>query len=326
VPPTDGICSVPADEHWKPQEQFVWNRVCLGDQANFNLEQGYGGDLDPKAPAGLPESRVLSATFLATILLSDKYRHALTRRGVRITGARFTELVHLQNAELSTELWLDRSLLEKGADLRELRSTRRITLCGSKVTGPLTMTDLDLRGDLSMRKTEYAEVYLGFAHVGEELNLSESTAAEDLDMVGLQVDSYLAMDNGKFTRIDLKSATARLTFDGSQVTGLLDMAALRVDNHLVMSRAEFADVLLGVARVQGHLVLAKSKITGDLATAGLHVGGNLMGFNAEFNKVSIAGAEVAGTLSFIGVTSMNLASFSFLHRWSFLRCFVCVDV
>jgi hypothetical protein len=102
APPTDGICSVPADEHWKPQEQFVWKRVCLGDEANFNIEQGYGGDLDPKDPAGLPKSRVLSSRFLATILLSDKYSRALTRRGVRIIGARFTERVDLQNAELSS--------------------------------------------------------------------------------------------------------------------------------------------------------------------------------------------------------------------------------
>jgi hypothetical protein len=59
APRIDGICSVPGDEHWKPQEQFVWKRVCLGDEANFNIEPGYGGDLDPKEPAGLPESRVL---------------------------------------------------------------------------------------------------------------------------------------------------------------------------------------------------------------------------------------------------------------------------
>jgi hypothetical protein len=251
APPTDGICPVPSDQHWKPQEQFVWSRVCLGEEANFNLDQGYGGDLDPKAPAGLPESRVLSSTFLATILLSDKYRHALTRRGVRITGARFTELVDLQNAELSTDLWLDRSLLEKGADLQGLRSTRRITLYGSKVTGPLTMVDLDLRGDLSMAKADVAAVNLGFSHVGGELDFSESIVAEDLNMVGLQADG-LTMSNGKFARVDLTSARVGWLFlNGSRITGLLNMAALRVDGHLMMYQAEFADVLLGLGPVDG---------------------------------------------------------------------------
>src|SRR5437588_5124671 len=242
APPTDRICSIPADEHWKPQEQFVWNRVCVGEEANFNIEQGYGGNLDPKAPSGLPESRVLSSTFLEAILLSDKYRHALTRRGVRITGARFTEPVDLHNAELSNELWLDRSLLEKGADFDELRSTQRMTFDGSKITGPLKMARLELRGGLSITKAELVAVSLGFAHVGGYLNLSGSTAAEDLGMVGLRVDGYLQMSNAKFTRIDLTSARVSwLLLDGSRVTGLLNMGFLRVDNNVVMTQAEFAE-------------------------------------------------------------------------------------
>ena len=57
IPLIFGTCPVPADEHWNPQEQFVWEQVCLGEDANFNLAQGYGGDLDPKEPVGLPESR-----------------------------------------------------------------------------------------------------------------------------------------------------------------------------------------------------------------------------------------------------------------------------
>jgi hypothetical protein len=305
APPTDGLCPVPPDEHWKPQEQFVWSRVCLGEEANFDIEQGYGGDLDPKAPSGLPESRVLSSTFLATILLSDKYRPALTRRGVRITGARFTELVDLQNAELSTELWLERSLLEKGANLEGLRSTRRISLYGSKIAGPLKMGELDLRGDLSMGgKGEFAAVVLAYAHVGRYLNFSGSTVAEDLNMVNLQVDGDLYMDDGKFTRVDLTSARVKgwLLLDGSRVTGSLNMQALRVDNHLVMSQAEFADVLPGLARVQGHLILVKSKITGDLAMDDLHVGGDLSAMNAQFNRASPRGAVVDGSLNLTGAT------------------------
>ena len=90
--------------------------------------------------------------------------------------------------------------------------------------------------------------------------------------------------------------------DGSRVTGLLDMAALRVDNHLTMSKAEFADVLLGLARVQGHLILANSKITGDLTMIGLHVVGDLVGMNAQFNKASLGMAVVDGSLSLIGAT------------------------
>lgn len=302
--PRDGMCSVPADEHWKPQEQFVWKQVCLGDEANFNIEQGYGADLDPKEPAGLPESRVLSSAFLATMLLSDKYRRALTSRGVRIIGARFTERVDLQNAELSNDLWLDRSLLENGADLRGLRSTRRITLDGSKITGQLKMAQLKIRGDLSMGKAEFAAVDLGLAHVGGSLILSGSTGADDLNMVGLQVDGYLFMDDkAKFASIDLSAARVGALYLGdSQVTGLLNLAELHVDHDLLMYQAEFADVLLGLAHVQGQLTLANSKVTGNLTAYGLRVDGNLIGLKVEFNKGSLAGADVGGSLSLIGAT------------------------
>jgi hypothetical protein len=302
--PAGGTFSVPADEHWQPQEQFVWQQVCRGEEANFNIEPGYGGDLDPKAPAGLPESRILSPTFLATILLSDRYRHALTSRGVRIAGARFTERVDLENAELSSDLWLDRSLLEKGADFDGLRSTRQLTLDRSKVIGPLKMAQIDIRGDLSSRGAELAAVTLFAAHIGGSLYLSGSTVAQDLVMVGLRVDGYLRMEgNAQFARLDLTYArVGGLLLGNSRVSAELDMDGLHVDGDLMMNQAEFADLLLGGAQVQGHLVLAGSKVTGNLVASGLHVDGNLFALSAEFALASLASADVGGTLSLRGAT------------------------
>jgi hypothetical protein len=77
--PADRKCSIPADELWKPQEKFIWEQVCVGEEANFNKAAGYEGELDPNTPRGLPDSRVVSSAFLETILLKDKYRRALTR-------------------------------------------------------------------------------------------------------------------------------------------------------------------------------------------------------------------------------------------------------
>lgn len=112
--PASRECPVPADPTWTKAEQFVWQRVCIGEPANFNIGQKWGGNLDPKK--GLPESRILRPRFLESILLADKYRHALTRRGVQIIGARFTETVDLENAELEHNLLLGWSLLEGGAN------------------------------------------------------------------------------------------------------------------------------------------------------------------------------------------------------------------
>src|SRR5438034_9918074 len=92
---TDRGCALLADGRWSPQENFVWGRVCTGQVADFNTEDGYGGELDPRKLPALPESRILTPAFLETILLNDKYRVALPRQGVRITGARFVKTIDL---------------------------------------------------------------------------------------------------------------------------------------------------------------------------------------------------------------------------------------
>src|SRR5580692_6607804 len=171
--PADGQCAVPADPGWTRQEQFIWLTVCAGKEADFNKEPEYGGDLDPLGPAGLPDSRILRPSFIETILLKDKYRNALTRFGVRIAGARFQDIVDLRNAELAHDLWLDRSLFEKGIDLQGVKTSRRITFDHSKFIGGFNASRTRIEQDLSMHQAEVSgDVNLLRAYVGEELDLS----------------------------------------------------------------------------------------------------------------------------------------------------------
>jgi hypothetical protein len=316
--PADGKCAVSADEHWTPQEQFVWSRVCVGEVADFNKEPRYGGDLDPKSPDGLPESRILSSTFLETILLQEKYRDALTRRGVRIVGARFTEVVDLENAELGHELWLDKSLLEKGANFFDLTTMHRITINGSMVTGPLNMKrlhigrDLDLHGSkitgkLDMEgieaehlvmsyKAEFAEVDPGNAHVRGVLSLYDSTVTGTLRLYGLQVDRILGANECTFKKgVDLSLARIgeELDLNLSKVTGTLSMEGIRAE-HLLM-RAKFADVDLKYAHVRGVLSLYGSTVTGTLEMRGLQVDGTLQASRCKCHEgVDLSLAHIGG--------------------------------
>src|SRR5262245_53529003 len=89
----DESCSIPADPRWTPQEAFVWERVCVGQVADFNGAPGYGGKLDPKSQNDWPQNRILRSAFLEAILLKDPYRRVLTHRGVAIGGARFSEIL-----------------------------------------------------------------------------------------------------------------------------------------------------------------------------------------------------------------------------------------
>jgi hypothetical protein len=181
--PTNGQCAVPVDPQWTSQEKFVWQHVCVGEMANFDDGPSYGGNLDPKRPEGLPDSRILRSSFLETILLADKYRRALTRRGVHIVGARFTETVDLIGAQLEHELWLDKSLLEQGADFSGARSTDMISIGGSKVTGTLNMNSLHVDQSLFMGGAEFHDVNLIDANIGMQIDLTGSKVTRPLKCI-----------------------------------------------------------------------------------------------------------------------------------------------
>jgi hypothetical protein len=304
--PTNGKCSVPADPRWTPQETFVWQHVCIGEVANFNSGQAYGGDLDPRRSEGLPESRILRPAFLEAILLADKYRHAITRLGVRIIGARFTETIDLSNAELERELWLDRSLLEKGANFSRLKSTNPVSLDGSKVIGKLEMSMLNINEDLLMGdKGEFGEVVLAGAHVEGQVNLSSSKVTGALNMHELNVDEDLCMgDNGEFEEVVLIGAHVggQLDLGGSKVTGALKMDELKVDEDLSMGdKGKFGEVMLALAHVGGQVNLNSSKVTGKLDMDSLKVDHSLfMRDKGEFGEVALTIAHVGGVVDLSG--------------------------
>ena len=200
---TNHECPVPADPNWTRQEIFVWNHVCVGADADFTSEPGYGGTIDPQQPAGLPNSRVLNSSFIETILLNEKYSGALTRLGVVIVGARFNEPIDLADANLGRDLTLKDSLLEKGANFRGLRSKHRISFSGSKIAGVLDMAELH----------------------AEQLDLSKSRITDGLIMNYIEATDGLFMDNGEFSKVDLRTARIGKEFDLTKVriTGELNM-------------------------------------------------------------------------------------------------------
>jgi hypothetical protein len=317
--PADGKCAVPVDPNWTKQEQFVWLNVCVGKEADFNKEPGYGGDLDPKSPTGLPESRILRSSFLETILLKDRYRGALTRLGVRIIGARFTETVDLRNAELQHDLWLDRSLLEKGADLVETKTSRRITFDGSKVIGAFSASGSQIDKDLSMHQAEFFDrINLSGAQISGLLDLNGSTVAGLINMNHVHVNEALFMrDKAQFKEIDLTAAHigGQLSLNGSTVTNLLKMNDIRVDQNLFMrDKAQFKEVSLIGAHVGGQLDLSSSTITDMLNMNGIQVNETLvMRDKAQLKEINLIGAHVGGQLDLSGSAVTGTLDMNGIH-------------
>jgi hypothetical protein len=313
--PASPRCSVPADDSWTQQEQIAWARICSDMVADFTVEPGYGVGMDPQSGNKLPENQTLSAQFIATILTNDKYRGALKRHGVRVTGAQFTEKVDLQNIKLESELWFDRCNFEKGADLSFLQTTQPVAFNNSKVTDFLRFFTGQLGSDLHLEHSWIDEVDLTGAHIGRTVDLTgahigrtpEPTGA--LNMPGLDVGVDLTMREGVYNEVDLHGARIghMLDLTKSNVTGELNMDNLQVGTDLKMVKAVFSDEIdlrysqiggkldwrgasfakhvdLTAARVSGALELGSALQPDELGPARWSPG---VGLTARYAKVAI---------------------------------------
>jgi hypothetical protein len=228
---------VPAAENWTPQEQFVWNNVCVGDAANLATAPRFGTGDDAKSSVDFPPLRILRSAFLETILLNDDYRRVLTRRGVRILGARFVDQIDLENAEIKHDLTLENCQLVGGVNFSGLTSTRGITLSsdkigsnvsiqleGSHIAGSLNIRDSEVAGEIRAHTIVVGEaIYLNegaefqakieitYAKIGESLNLAGATFLGDVDVEGTQIGADLNLDGaswGDDSNLNLHNARA----------------------------------------------------------------------------------------------------------------------
>ena len=293
--PDDDKCAIPVDSSWTKQEQFVWRNVCVGKDANFNYEPGYGGDLNPKSPAGLPKNRILRASFLETILLKDKYRNALTRLGVRIIGARFTE--RFAN-KLQHELWLVRSLFEHDVNFALVETSRPITFDQSIILGAFIATEIQIDQNLFMRDARFTDVDLMVAHIGNTLDLSGSTVTGKFNMSTIRVDGNMFMRGTHFNEIALIGAHIgnTLELDGSTVTGKLIMSTIRVDGNLFMRGTQFNEIALIGAHIGNTLELDRSKVTGKLDMNAIRVDQGLFMRGTQFDDIILIGAVMGRNL------------------------------
>jgi hypothetical protein len=220
--PAASPCTVAADAAWTAQEKFVWGRTCIGEIADLNTEPGHE----------LPKNHVLTTAFIEKILTDDKYSGAIKRHGIRVTGARFTETLDLQNIEVESELWFEQCSFEKGADLSWLRSSQPIAFNHSTVEGSLNFYAAQIESDLHMTDSALAAVNLAGAHVGRTLDLSNSRVKDALDMPDLQVGADLEMRKAKFSgAIDLRYSQigGELDWRGASFAQDVDLTRARVD-------------------------------------------------------------------------------------------------
>ncbi|MFQ5480985.1 MAG: hypothetical protein ACE5DW_06875, partial [Thermodesulfobacteriota bacterium] len=111
---------------WTEQEKWVWKKIRNGEIADFNEGVKHGGKLDPKNSKDWPDNRILTPSFLKTILLDEPFQSAIPYQGVCIIGACLKEPLDLSNARLSKQMWLDEFRFESNLSLTSLNTSSRV--------------------------------------------------------------------------------------------------------------------------------------------------------------------------------------------------------
>ncbi len=239
-------CRVPPLPKWTDPEKWVWTQVCEGRIANFNKRSKE--KLDPRNPAHdgrWSNDRILTSSFLETILLYEPFRSAIPRRGVRVFGAYFPNSINLISASIERPLKLDRSYFKSQVDMHRLRTPTFISLQGSKFDNDLNMDAISVGDNLFMSNTEFSKVVLNGAKIGNQLGMNGSIFKGKLSMDTVSVGSSLFMRNAQFGEpadLIFLSVGSNLDARGATLRGLVDLTGSSINGELRLGSADWAGI------------------------------------------------------------------------------------
>jgi hypothetical protein len=265
------------DDKWSAAENWVWEKICAGQIADFNEKFV---ELDPRKPDGWNNDRKISAGFLRRIFFEKPYQGDIPIEGARIIGAFLPEGQVLRSGCVNRDVQLLQSRSEKSIDLQFTTFEGVLSLAGSWVAQPTDAATVDLSG----------------AHIGKFLDFRSATFKGDVRLVAAKVDGPLSMDGSTF----------EATLNGN---------SLHVGQYMGMCKATFrGDVSLLRAKIDGALAMDASTFEPILNGEGVQVGQDLLMREATFKgNVSFVNAKIGGQISMDGSNFEATLNGSGLH-------------
>ena len=302
-------CRTPPHPSWTEPEKWVWERVCAGQEANFNI--AHGKKLEPADEdawtAAERGRRKLSPVFLRTILTRAPWRDAITEDGVCISGAVFEHEINLNNATIYNQLWLDECLLEEGFIGTALAAKSSLSLDGSNVKKNLILHKAKIHSSLHLRKGIFDDIEVANLYVKGQVALAASVVNGILNMNGCRVEASVFLnDNALFYgRVELGTAkiSGQLCLNNAEYRDVLSLGRVVVEGDLLMDQAKFIgrDVLLGGAKIGGIVAMNDSIFNAKLKMDYMNVAESQFLSGVSFNDtVSMASGFVGGALFFTG--------------------------
>ena len=302
-------------ENWTEPEQWVWEKVCKGEIANFNEKEGCVRD--PKYSTGWTDARLVSRSFLETILLSSAYQPMPSRRGIRIVGAWIRQPIDFTNARISVEWWLDESRFEEDLTLYRAETTDAISIKKSWFAKDLLLGVLQSKSTLYFSNISVeGSLYMNSACVERNIELKGVYIKGKVFMQGITVTRDLWMDDQSVFEggVSLVCAVVRgqILLGSSKCFGELNMNGIQVGQDLYLSNGEYKAINIGYGRIEGQLEMEELNCLDELAIGGLVVRQDVKMAEAVINAISAINCEIGGQLDMegIAVTTADLTCLS----------------
>ncbi|MFH1057972.1 MAG: hypothetical protein V1797_04725 [Pseudomonadota bacterium] len=192
-------CPVPLPGKWQPQEIWAWERICKGENVDFDrcyrgkewvdhYRRGWNALKEPEKSAARLEwtnwdefeknRRRISADLLYLILFHEPWKSAIGNNGVKIYGAYFEEEINLISANINHDLWLNYCVLKGGFKAGHIRAGRTIALEGSTIK----------------------KVEMGFGRIEGLVTFSKATVLDGISIEQTWISKTLYLEYCKFCK------------------------------------------------------------------------------------------------------------------------------
>jgi hypothetical protein len=285
---------------------WAWARIRNGEIADFYKRCG---DLDSHAEAGWDNKcRRIPARVLVEMLTNPKWQGPVRRYRIRLRGVLIDGTVDLSDADITPEVWVDRSKIEGDLNIAGTRWQRPLSLRGTVIVGNLLAPSMRAESDIELNNHAAIEgdVILVGAAVGGTLDMRNSSFAKLLGADQLGVAGSMMMSNATFdgdVRLVGAKIGGQLVMDDSSFSRKVAASSLKVGRELFMGDAKFSsNVDLAGAHIDGIFLMDNSSFSGALDLRYLSVAKSLfMGGGAKFgNEVTLRAAKVTDDLFLSG--------------------------
>ena len=294
---------------WTDTEKWIWQQISAGKVAKL------GGEARESSQDRPPPERLVSATFLRTILSRKPFVEDTPATGVRIADAHFDESIDLEHFRVGHQIWLTNCRFDGALNCLDMRVDGWFLLDDSHFDARVNLSAMAIAGNCSMDGATYNDITMRAANIGGRLSMTGCTAHGATGMNGLKVGQSLFMAGaGAFKDVDLTGANVagQLDMTGSTFDGATKMNDLTVGQSLfIRDGATFKDFDLTGADIGGQLDMTGIAVERVCDMGAVKVGQSLfMSDGAVLRDVTLSRAAIGGQLdmtdsTFRGRTKMG---------------------